>query len=88
MKAKIIIVAVVLVIIVAAAYVFTNNSLTTSSNQNIVTNADASQVSTLVDNGYSDIIQDQMNSLSIEQPAFMSQTQDSMASDLSQFYYS
>ena len=87
MNAKIIIVAVVLVIIVAVAYVFTNK-LTTSSSQNIVSNADVSQVSTLVGSGYSDIIQDQMNSLSIEQPAFMSQTQDSMASDLSQFYYS
>ena len=90
MNAKIIIVTVALVIMIAAAYVFINNKLTTSpeTSENAVTNADVSQVSTLVGSEYSDMIQEQMNSLSIEQPTFVSQTQDSIASDLSQFYYS
>jgi hypothetical protein len=45
-------------------------------------------LSSVVNEEYSNLIQDELNKMSIDQPSFNSQVQDSVASDLSQFYYS
>jgi len=84
MNSKLIIVAIALVLIVVTILVYMNlgaiTPITTSS-------TDVSQASIVVGSEYSDLIEEQMNSLSIDQPSFVTDTQDSMANDLSQFYY-
>ncbi len=49
--------------------------------------ADAAELSLVVGEEYSDMIQEELNRMSIEQPEFDNQVQSDIANDLSQFYY-
>lgn len=82
MNTKIIIGAVVLVLIVASIYLYTRPKPTT-----ITTSVDTAEISAVLGDEYTNLIQEELNNLSIEQTYFNNQTQDSIASDMSQFYY-
>lgn len=94
MNSKIIVAVVVLVLIMIAAYLFTTTPLSTApstgptptAGPTDVTTA-TSELSSVIGDEYSVLIQDELNKLSIEQTDFNNQIQDSMVSDLSQFYY-
>jgi len=99
MNSKMIIIA-VLVLVVAAVYLYTANTRpsqgpSTTGTPNVpptsVSTSDvttqATEASIILGNEYSSLMQEELDKLSTEQSDFNSQTQDSIANDLSQFYY-
>lgn len=84
MKA-IIIVAIILVVATVAVLYQPSTQATVPSGT--ISDASVAAVSSVLGDQYSSLIQDQLNTMSADQPTFNAQTQDSIASDLSQFYY-
>jgi len=82
MNTKIIAAIVVIVLIAVAVYVLmkpTSPAPTTIDN--------SAEISSIIGEQYSSLIEEELNKLSIEQADFNSQIQDSLANDMSQFYY-
>jgi uncharacterized protein (UPF0333 family) len=92
MKTKIIAGIVIIVLIIAVAFVTISqvksaSQPTPTSQPTPSTDATTAAISSVVGEQYSNLIQDQLNNMSIDQPDFNNQTQNSMASDFSQFYF-
>jgi hypothetical protein len=97
MNTKIIAVAIVAVLALVALVALMasqNSSGNQVSSQGIgqgtgvtVSTTSVSDVSTVVDDGYASLMDAELSSMSSEQPEYVSQTQDSLAQDMSLFYY-
>lgn len=98
-KIAIVVVLVVLAFIAGAAYyLLTVPSITRSSQASTgisISQTVSEQVqsastdaSSVITEGYSNLLQEGLDNVSINQTGFASQTQDGMASDFSQFYFS
>ena len=92
MISKIIIAIVALLVIAVLAYVITTpinvpEEQVTPGPTEITEETVSSEVSSVLGEQYSNLIEEELNKLSIEQADFNSQIQDSLANDLSQFYY-
>ena len=84
LNTKIIIGAVVLVLIVASVYLYLKPKETPITTP---VTTEATEISAVLGDEYASLIQEELNRLSIEQTDFNNQMQDSLANDLSQFYY-
>jgi len=84
MNAKIIVAIVVIVLVAVTVYVFMKSTPAPTITGAIDNSA---EISSVIGDQYSSLIQEELNKLSIEQTDFNTQIQDSMANDLSQFYY-
>jgi len=83
MKTKIIATIVIIVLIIVAAFFVTTKPQPQPTPSTVTT----AVISSVVGEQYSSLIQEQLDNMSIDQPDFNNQIQDSMASDFSQFYY-
>ena len=92
MISKMIIAIVALLVIAILAYVITTprnvpQEQVTPGPTEITEETVSSEVSSVLGEQYSSLIEEELNKLSIEQTDFNNYMQDSMANDLSQFYY-
>ena len=77
-----------MILIVAAIYLYTKTPVTVQTGPVINdVSAQSVEVSSVIGSEYSALIQEELNKLSTEQTGFNNQAQDTIASDMSKFYY-
>ena len=82
MNSKIIAGIIILVLIVVTVYVFTITPITPTD-----FTEDTAEVSSVLGEEYSALIQEELDKMSIEQTDFNNQIEEQIAIDVSQFYY-
>lgn len=87
MKTKIVIVAIAIIVVALAFLVFRQKTTITQVPTGTAGIAVTSEEASILDDQIQSITEEQLNAISIEDPTFLTDSQDSIASDTSIFYY-
>lgn len=85
MNIKIIAVLVIVLVIIASYMLFSSKA--PAQIQQVTVSDNSAEISSVLGEQYSAMIEEELNKLSIEQTDFISQSADNIASDTSLFYY-